>query len=455
VTGRTAAEPPGAAWDYARLSDIARRFGTPIHVLDAARLDERAGTLLAAMRRLGRPARAYYSVKTNYLPYLCRRLARHGFGADVVSGYEMQAALQAGFPAASVIFNGPVKTADELTDAVRHGVRINIDGQHEIAALDRLAARAGYTLEVGLRLSPGVAVTTSADPSYRKQAEQTARRSRFGWPTGSPELNRVVDQIAAAHHLALTAVHAHLGSQIVHQDLMLLALDTVLGEAARLHRRFGVNEFNIGGGFGVPGIRRPRCGPLTALWTLQGGVPAPEYEPELDVAALLADVDKRMADLGFADVTLACEPGRWLVSDTMVVVTQVMSRKDVPSVQWLIVDAGNNVTPWTGTGEQHMFMPVGREFSAERSSWAVAGPLCYENDIHAAAVTLPADLGPGDLLCLHDTGAYSLGRSSNFIRPRAAVVAIDEVREELVWRAETGADVFALADPVVGAETSP
>ncbi|WP_434597902.1 diaminopimelate decarboxylase family protein [Streptomyces sp. A5-4] len=436
-------------WDYERLVGIAQRRGTPVHVLDSARLDRATEHLLDVLGGLGRPAHAYYSVKTNYLPYLLRRLAGHGMGADVVSGYELEAALAAGFDPAATVFNGPVKTDAELATAVRHGVRVNIDGEQEIAALGSIAARAGQTIEVGIRISPGVPVSTSSDPSYRTQAERAAAHNRFGWPAGSPQLARLVEQIAESRHLSLTAVHAHLSSQIVHQDLMLQALDRVLDEAAVLHRRFGLREVNIGGGFGVPGIRRPRTGPLTALWTAQGGTaPAQDDEPVLEVARLLPELDKRMQRIGLEGVALACEPGRWLVSDAMAMVTQVMSRKELPEARWLILDGGNNVAPWVGSGEIHRLTPVGRDFSARRSTWSVAGPLCYENDVHAAAMELPDDLRPGDLLCLHDTGAYSLGRSNNFIRTRAGVVAVDGDQEELVWRAETGADVFSLADPV-------
>ncbi|QTD99724.1 diaminopimelate decarboxylase family protein [Streptomyces cyanogenus] len=437
--------PP--AWDYDRLVAVARRHGTPVHVLDVRRLDRAAEHLLDALGALARPVRAYYSVKTNYLPYLCRRLAGHGMGADVVSGYELEAALAAGFPPSETVFNGPVKTEDELAAALRHGVRVNIDAEHEIDMLERLAAQAGRTVEVGLRISPGTPVSTSSDPSYRAQAERAARRNRFGWPAGSPQLARLVERIAECPHLSLTAVHAHLSSQIVHHDLMLGALERVLDEAQDLHRRFGLREVNIGGGFGVPGIRRPRSGPLSALWSLQGGDPVPDEEPVLDLASLLSDVDKQMQDRGLDGVALACEPGRWLVSDAMAMVTRVMSRKELPEANWLILDGGNNMAPWAGTGEVHRLVPLGRAFSPVSRNWSVAGPLCYENDIHAAAVDLPDDIGVGDLLCLHDTGAYSLGRSNNFIRTRGPVVAVDGDREEVVWRAETTADVFHLADP--------
>ncbi|MFH9670819.1 diaminopimelate decarboxylase family protein [Streptomyces sp. NPDC017405] len=445
---RLAQDPRTAAdWDYDRLVDIAGRHGTPVQVLDAGRLDRAARELLAALDSLSRPTRVYYSVKTNYLPYLCRRLAGHGMGADVVSGYELAAALAAGFPPEAIVFNGPVKTEEELATAVRHGVRVNIDGEQEIETLERLAAAAGRRIEVGIRISPGLPLSTSPDPSYRALAERAARRNRFGWPAGSAQLAGLVERITACPHLSLTAVHAHFSSQIVHQELLVAALEPILREAAALHRTVGLREVNIGGGFGVPGIRRPRTGPLTALWGQQGGTPPPDPEPVLDVPALLADVDKRLREAGLADVDLACEPGRWLVSDAMALVTRVMSRKELPDARWLILDGGNNVAPWTGSGEVHRLVPLGRAYAPTTVAWSVAGPLCYENDIHAASVDLPEDIRAGDLLCLHDTGAYSLGRSNNFIRTRSAVVALDGDREELVWRAETGADVFRLADP--------
>ncbi|WP_411149702.1 diaminopimelate decarboxylase family protein [Streptomyces sp. A30] len=412
-------------WDEERLADIAGRHGTPVHVLDVRRAERSADELLGALGGLGRPGRAYYSVKTNYLPHLCERFAARGLGADVVSGYELRAALRAGFAPGDIVFNGPVKTPEELALAVRNSVRVNIDGEHEIAALERAAAEAGTVAEVGIRLFPGLPVTASDDPAFLAQAERTARRGRFGWPTGSGQLARVLAAVDAARHLSLTAVHAHLGSQIVHPEPLLAALDPVLEEAARL----GVREVNIGGGFGVPGILRPR-----------GTDRSPG--PGLDPASFLTAVDKRMTELGLGDAVLACEPGRLLVSDAMCLLTRVMSRKELPDARWLILDAGHHIAPWTGTGEVHRFTPLGREFSGDLTPWSLAGPLCYEADVHAPATDLPADLGIGDLLAMHDSGAYSLGRSNNFIRLRAGVVAIDGEREDLVWRAETDEDVF-------------
>ncbi|WP_267241857.1 hypothetical protein [Streptomyces sp. PR69] len=434
-------------WDHERLARLGAHHPTPFHVLDCARLDRAADRLTAVLGSLDRRTRVHYSVKTNYLPFILRRLAGRGMGADVVSGYELEAALDAGFAPADIVFNGPVKTDGELAAAVRHGVRVHVDGEQEIAALERLAAEAGRRIEVGIRLSPGVPVSTSSDPSYRAQAATAALRNRFGWPAGSGELNRVVGLIARSPHLSLTAVHTHLSSQIVHEELMLQALGRIVDEAAALHRRFGLREVNIGGGFGVPGIRRPRTGPLTSLWAQQGGVPPQDPEPFLDIARLLPAADELMRRAGLDGVALACEPGRWLVSDAMAMVTRVVSRKELPAARWLLLDGGHNVAPWAGTGEIHRMTPIGRTYAARHSTWSVSGPLCYENDIHATAAELPDDIGPGDLLCLHDTGAYSLGRSNNFIRTRAAVVALDGDTETVVWRAETTADVFAFADP--------
>jgi diaminopimelate decarboxylase len=431
-------------WAYERLAAVALRHGTPVHVLDVANLDRAVDALAAALAGLGRPARAYYSVKTNYLPAVCRHLLRRGLGADVVSGYELESALRQGFAPEDVVFNGPVKTEEELATAVRTGVRVHVDGRHEVDALERLAARAGRTVEVGLRVSPGRPVSTSPDPSYRAQTERAARRSRFGWPAGSPQLDEIVAAIDAAPHLALRAVHTHLSSQIVHEELMLRAVEAVLAEAGRLHAAYGLREVNIGGGFGVPGIHRPRLGPLVALWqAADGAPPVDDSDPAFDLGRFLRDVDRRFDDHGLAGVTLGCEPGRWLVSDAMATVTRVMARKDLPDVRWLILDAGNHVAPWTGTGERHRLVPIARAYAPETLTYAVAGPLCYENDIHDTAVDLPADVAVGDLLCLHDTGAYALGRSNNFIRTRAPVVALDGDAEHVVWRAETIDDVFA------------
>lgn len=438
---------PVHGWDETRLRAVAARYGTPVHVIDIPRVIELLETLRGVLDELTRPTSIHYSVKTNYLPALLRAIKANGAGADVVSGYEMDAVLSAGFAHDGIVFNGPVKTETELERAVDNGIFVNVDGAHEIDHLERIGAERGRPIPVGVRLSTSVPATTSADPTYRALVERAADRDRFGWPVESSASHEILQAIDLSPHLTLVGVHAHLGSQIVDPTEMLRAIEPIVTEAGRLHARSRLRVFNAGGGFATPGIRRPREGPQSALERLSGREVPFESEVEFNLHKYMNGLDRLMDAHGLQGVRLACEPGRWLVSDAMALLTTVVSRKEMKNARWLILDGGHNVAPWAGTNERHRIRAIGRRFSESMRPWSVAGPLCFAGDVHAESAEFPDDVTEGDIVCIEDTGAYSLGRSNNFNRTRAGVVAVGGDADQLVWRAESFEDVFRFADP--------
>ncbi|MCP2342803.1 diaminopimelate decarboxylase family protein [Actinomadura rupiterrae] len=247
MTAADGVVPGFSACDLRTLGD---RFGTPLYVVSLDRLREDATRLASVLNPVG--VRLLYSLKTNYLPAIVRSLAAEGLGVDVVSGYELRAALDCGVPGDRIVFNGPVKTEEELAEALQHGVFVNIDGAEEIRTLARLAAERGTgPLPVGLRVYPPHNVF--AEPGA---LATRALPSKFGWPIATGAADEIADRIMAEPLLRLTGVHCHLGSQIVRAENLLAALDAVCAWTAHLRTRTALTVLNIGGGFGVEGIHR-------------------------------------------------------------------------------------------------------------------------------------------------------------------------------------------------------
>lgn len=425
---------------------VAERFGTPTHLLDLARLDANFRRVEAELRTSLPSMQVLFSVKTNYMPLILSRLRTLGCGADVVSGIELELALRTGFPSESIVFNGPHKTDEELAIAVAQGVFVNVDNVDEAERLDRIAARAGRRVAFGLRVNPGRAIYTSADPTYNTQALLAARESKFGLSIEDGAAAAAVTALSRLAHLQLTGLHCHLGSHINEPAALCQALEAVIHFAARLRADHPIDRVNIGGGFGVDGILRERKGPLRQMLALYGRDPLDEPKGGLDLAALGRLLAQTIERHGLAGLKLFCEPGRAIVSDTMTLISRVSCVKRTGGVDWAILDAGLNLIPTLGMHERHRFVALSRP--AERlKMFRVGGPLCYEGDILAHTVALPETIAQGDLVLIEDSGAYTISRSTNFIRPRAAVAAFADGALELCWRRETYEDVLAYHCP--------
>jgi len=411
----------------ADLAGISERWSTPLYVLDQDRL--RAN--LDGLARSLAPDQVLYSFKTNYLPAVTSTVLERGFGVDVVSGYELRAALRAGFPIDRIVFNGPVKTADELRAAVAAGVFVNIDGEPEIEILAGLAGE--RPLPVGLRVFPSQDVYAGVPPPRR------GTPSKFGWPIADGDADRLVRAIGDRGTLRLTGIHCHLGSQITSVPALLAALEDVIAWTAKLGDRACIEVLNLGGGFGVPGIQRIK-GAVTGLSQVRAAEADPAEQVHFDPAALATGIRELIAAYGLDGVRVCWEPGRAVISEAMSLLTTVTAVKRTTEGTWVLLDGGLNLIPTAGVAEWHRYEALRKDVPEE--SFFLGGPLCYEGDIFSLDARLPADIRAGDLVLVHDAGAYSVTRATSFNRPRAAVVEVSGGEPTLCWRAETDDDIF-------------
>ena len=447
----------GAFWhspgEAAILANTASQFGTPTHVLDMRRLTGNYRNFKREFEAGGLDCTILYSVKTNYLPNLVRALKAQGCAADVVSGYEMELALELGFPGDQITFNGPHKTAAELERAIDAGVFINLDSTDEARRLNRIAEDRGRPIDVGLRLNPGIAIYRGADPTYNEMAERAALESKFGYTVPGGAAEAAAAEISALSHLRITGFHCHLGSQITDMDAFAQALDRLFAFAGGFAGNHPLERMNIGGGFGVDGIRRERRGPLRGLLDFYGCDNLDAQNEGFELRDFATAVASLRAQHGLNGVQFYCEPGRAIVSDAMVLLAAVSSVKETGGVGWVIVDAGLNLMPTIAMHEDHGIREVAPS-GAPKTLFRIGGPLCYEGDVLAAAKLLGNDIAEGDLILVEDSGAYTISRATNFIRPRAAVVALEDGKASLCWRREEFVDVFSFnvspGQPAIG-----
>jgi diaminopimelate decarboxylase len=437
---------PFAGISAVEASMIADAHGTPTFIYDDVRFASSVEALQKIWQATFPVASIYLSYKTNYLPSLCRTAHRLGLGADVVSGYELEHARHL-CGNKNIVFNGPMKRRDELRRAAELGALINIDLLEELDILDDLRRKGEISHpRIGVRVNPGAAVFSSPDSSFCEAHKERQRSAKFGWPINDGMAEAVV-QRAHDYGFAVSSVHAHLNSQITEVDLHVAALRPVL-DFARDIRASGapLEEINVGGGFGVPGMRRQRRGWLSEMKAQRGEFIDEHEDVTFDMRMFTSELHAELADRHLDDLRISCEPGRYLMSDCMALLGRVAGLKALPDRKWVVIDAGLHIMPTAAFGEQRRlrFFRGDDELTvgADSTMVSLGGPLCYEGDVLMAQVQAPSNLAARDIVMISDAGAYTVSRSTNFNQARASVVIRDGGAGREIWKRETYNDIF-------------
>jgi len=394
-----------ADWDDARLRTVAEEFGTPLYVLDPERVRENCERLLAAFP----DADVSYAVKANATRAVLETVAGAGLGAECASAGEVDRALAAGFPAGRVRYtavNPPARDLDSVVErAAERDIVVTVGAAD---TLDALAER-GYDGRLCVRVNPGVG-------AGHHEKVTTGDAPQFGVP-----YDRAAELCATARERGfdLVGLHAHAGSGISGEDLS--AHERLVERMAALEREVSVEFVAVGGGFGVP--YRPE-------------------EPPLDIDAV-AETTRAAFD---CEATLAVEPGRYVVADAGVLLTETRVVKPTEAATVVGVDAGMTTllrpALYDAYHEIRSLAPGAGE--RDRRACLVAGPVCETADVLGRERSLPAP-ERGDLLAVGTAGAYGYEMASQYnSRPRPAVVTLGG---DVVARRETLSDLTRLEDP--------
>ncbi|RLF00018.1 MAG: diaminopimelate decarboxylase [Thermoprotei archaeon] len=392
------------------LLDIAEEYGTPVYVYFAEILLNNFNKIKTIAKKYYRKILIAYAYKANSNIHLCKLLHREGAGAEVVSSGELFLALKAS--ASKIVFDGVSKSVSEIEYAVRNRVwLINIENLGELKYIDYFSEKNNIVQKVGIRFNPGIEVST------HKHIATGGKLNKFG--LDSKNFIRAVSISKKMKNIDLCAVHFHLGSQIFDTESYIKALERVLSlaEEAGLNIRI----IDIGGGFGY----------------------SYETGETMNLDNLFAQISRVLKDSLGEEPTVVLEPGRAIVASAGILLTKVNYIKEVYGKKWVLVDAGMNdfIRPAL-YGAKHKITVLGKNGPTEK--YSIGGPVCESADVFAEDMELPR-VAPGDVLAVHDVGAYSYSMSSNYnTRPRPPEVLVDRKEIKLIRRRENFEDLLRL-----------
>ena len=383
------------------LPEIAAEIGTPVYVYSTAAMRENVRALTEGLARLGDPLIAF-AVKANPNAAVLATLAGEGVGADIVSGGELLRARSAGIAADKIVFSGVGKTREEMRLALGAGIcQFNLESGEEAEMLSAVAVEMGQTAPVAFRVNPDV------EPGTHAKISTGLATSKFGIPIAS-----ALSEYARAARLPgldVQGVAVHIGSQLTSLAPFEQAFEAV---GALIHelRKAGhdIRMADLGGGLGV------HYDPT------QPPPPSPREYGEM----------VRRVTRGW-DVRLAFEPGRFIVANAGVLLTQVIRVKPGAEHPFVIVDAAMNdlmrPTLYDAWHAIEAVQPIGERMIAN-----VVGPVCETGDTFAIARAMDA-VAAGDLCVFRSAGAYGATMASTYnSRPLTPEVLVDGDRWAVV-----------------------
>ncbi len=391
------------------LSAIAQQFGTPTYVYSRAHIEAQYRSYTDGLQ--GVEHLVCFAVKANSNIAVLNILARLGAGFDIVSVGELERVLAAGGLPERMVFSGVGKTREEMQRALEVGVHcFNVESVDELDRLQDVAAQMGVIAPVSLRVNPDV------DAGTHPYISTGLKDNKFGIDINIAE--SVYQHAATLSNLEIKGVDCHIGSQLTTLEPFLDALDRVLGLVDRLAEHgISIRHLDLGGGLGVRyQDEQPPC--------------AGEY-----MAAVCARVAGR-------DLALVFEPGRYIVANAGVLLTQVEYLKHTEHKDFAIVDAAMNDMLRPALYQAWMDVQAVKPRTGATHCYDIVGPVCETGDFLAKERDMT--LAEGDLLALCSAGAYGFVMSSNYnSRGRAAEVVVDGEQAHLVRRRETIEELFA------------
>lgn len=395
------------------LNDVANAYGTPCYVYSKAAIEKTYNEYANALGE--HPVQICYAVKANSNIAVLQVLAKIGSGFDIVSKGELQRVLKAGGDPKKTIFSGVGKTPDEMSFALHAGVGcFNVESEAELHVLSRVATAEKITANISLRVNPDV------DAQTHPYISTGLKENKFGI-----DIDHAVStyQIAAKlPNIHIIGVDCHIGSQLTEAQPFLDALDRLLALIDKLNAvDIHIQHLDLGGGLGV------------------------QYNDETPpaIADYLSQIKSKLGD---RDFSLAFEPGRSIVANAGVLLTQVLYLKPTEHKNFAIIDAAmnDNLRPSLYQAWQDV-QPLNtldkKAQACETKTWDLVGPICETGDFLAKNRNLA--LSPGDRLAMMSSGAYGFVMSSNYnSRGRAPEVLVDGDKHYLIRERENFDDLI-------------
>ena len=390
---------------------LAKKYETPLYVYDLDHMTQQFEKLKEAFR--GRKSLIAYAVKANSNLSVVSHFAKLGSGADCVSIGEVRRALLAGIPKYKILFSGVGKRDDEIAEALKLDILyINVESEAELGRVEMIAKEMNKEARISIRVNPNV------DPKTHPYISTGLHENKFG--VDMETAKRMYITAKNSPNLDPVGIHFHIGSQLTELDPIREASEIVADMVRSLNAiDIELKFFDVGGGLGI------------------------RYNDEVTIEPY-DYAQAILATLKGLDMTIVCEPGRFLTANAGYFLTKVLYEKKNGEKRFVVVDgAMNDLIRPSLYNAFHKVEVVG-EKEGEKTPADIVGPVCESGDFLAKDYPLPP-LEHGDLLVLHSAGAYGFGMGSNYnTRGRSAEIVIENGRDRLVRRRESFEDLIAL-----------
>ena len=319
----------------------------------------------------------HYAIKANANPKLLRLIAQAGFGADCVSGGEIQRALDTGFPASKIVFAGVGKSDWEINLGLDNDIFcFNVESEPELEVINELAKAKGKIASIAFRINPNIGAHTHAN------IKTGLAENKFG--IAMKDMEHIIQKAEQLCHIRVLGLHFHIGSQILEMDdfiALCQRINQLIEQLRQAHHQ--VEHINVGGGLGID-YEQPDKHPI------------PNFSSYFNTYAKYLNLSDEQQ--------LHFELGRAVVGQCGSLVTRVLYVKQGATKQFIIVDAGMTdlIRPALYQA-QHQIENLNSREVLEK--YDVVGPICESSDVFAKDILLPKT-HRGDLIALHSAGAY-------------------------------------------------
>ncbi|MFT5106371.1 MAG: diaminopimelate decarboxylase [Verrucomicrobiales bacterium] len=407
------------------LQSLAADYGTPLYVYSATTIRDHFRRLDSALGELDHMI--CYAVKANSNLAVLDLLRREGSGFDIVSGGELFRVGKAGGDAGKSTFAGVGKTRSEIEQALRAGIySINVESEAELEFINEVAASIQIKAPVALRVNPNV------DAGTHKYISTGKSENKFG--IDFERIRGAYDRAAKEFpNVILRGLQMHIGSQLTSIDPFIEAVEKVSPLVEELKAAHGIEFFSIGGGIGIVYENSLDSG-SPAWWEAKPDKP-------LTIEEYAEALVPRLKPLG---LRILVEPGRFMVGNAGVLMTQVLYEKRGSAKTFKVVDSGMNdlIRPALYEGH-HDIVPIKQPASDTLEKVDIVGPICESGDFFAQNRALPP-LDEGDYIALMSAGAYGFTMASNYnSRPFPAEILIDGDTPHVIRKRQVMDDLIA------------
>ena len=388
---------------------LAEKYQTPYYVYDFDHITNQYEELKSSFR--ARKSLIAYAVKANSNLSVIKHLATLGAGADCVSIGEVKRALKVGIAPYKIIFSGVGKSDDEIKEALSLDILlINVESSAELDRVEELAKSLGKVARISIRVNPNI------DPKTHPYISTGLHENKFGVDIDTAK--RMYIKCKNSEHLEPTGIHCHIGSQLTELQPIKESINIVANLVRNLKAiKIELSFMDVGGGLGIV------------------------YKDETLINTY--DYAQTILDSLFGlDLTIICEPGRFIVGNSGVFVTKVLYEKINGNKRFVIVDGAMNDLIRPALYNAYHRVEVLNE-NKNFSDCNLVGPVCESGDFFAKNIELQ-ETQNGDLIAIYSAGAYGFTMSSNYnTRGRVAEIAIENGADRLIRRRENFEDLIA------------